>query len=611
MRPTRAGLSSTTPHWPKYPAPYGSPRTYPRTSSRLKHMALTVGKMAAMLSPESADRPRYHSFRSGSGAHLTGKDILVFCDGSGKDGRSGSENKTNVWRLYELALAQKGVDRAGWGAFHNSTLRQHEIIYLPGVGSGSNRNPYNLLVRLFGSTIVDNIVDAYLHVAKHYEAGSKVYLFGYSRGAFVVRKVASLIYRIGIIREREDMLKLWDRHERPVAWNLIDSPPRGSAIRIQLVHRALVVWDTVGAIRSVHPKSKMEADILGMSDEELPPNVNHAFHVVAFHENRKLFRVTLFQPDSKQQHKLREVWFPGAHADVGGGDVKAGLPNISLIWIIGELQTNCSLFISHDDLEYPTEIQSLSPSDAYHESPKWKRLVDKCENRLALLSKSSLVHETVLYLRNSMPDYLDPRSNSESPMLTISDLGSIGWDIKASLVARNAFETLKHANATSKQKLKEQAESYRNRVNSLRVSRTLGLSATTADQIWSPDKGMPQPRRPNIIGDKPPNAPTPSFLTPNTTNTRHRAGSYVPARVQSPILAQANSHNLTPETRRAARHDAHSRGVLAFQESAPGTRSLPQAGPLLDHSTLRPKGKDHTGKTLPKEVRRQDSKRGS
>ncbi|KAG8729742.1 hypothetical protein FRC11_008110 [Ceratobasidium sp. 423] len=183
----------------------------------------------------------------------------------------------------------------------------------------------------------------------------------------------------------------------------------------------------------------MEADILRMPDEELPSNVNHAFHVVAFHENRKLFRVTLFRPDSEQEDKLKEVWFPGNHSDVGGGDIKRG-----------ELQTACSLPISHDDLEYPTEIASLLPSNEYHNAPAWKRSVDKCETRLGLLRKSSLIHETVLYLYNSMTDHLDPRSKFKGQLLTMNDLASTGWDIKASLVTRNAFESFKHADAMTK-----------------------------------------------------------------------------------------------------------------------------------------------------------------
>ncbi|CAE6503479.1 unnamed protein product [Rhizoctonia solani] len=568
-------------------------------------MSLKVGKDNSMLSPgmlspgtlspDNIDRARYHSFQSGIGPHLTGKDILVFCDGTGKDGKQSTDNKTNVWRLYQLALSPSVNNQAGWGPIKPSTLRQHEIIYLPGVGSGSNRNPYNLLVRLFGSTIVDNIVEAYLHVAKHYEAGSKVYLFGYSRGAFVVRKVASLIYRIGIIRKREEVLKLWDRHERPVPWNLIESPPRGSAIRIQ----ALVVWDTVGAIRSVHPKSKMEADILGMSDEELPPNVNHAFHVVAFHENRKLFRVTLFQPDSERETKLKEVWFPGAHSDVGGGDIKkVGLPDISLIWIIGELQNACALPIAHDKLDYPTDIQKLSPSDAYHESPKWKRVVDKCETRLRLLSKSSLVHETVFYLKSSMPDHLDPRSKPKSRMLTINDLGSLQWDIKASLVMRSAFETLKHANAMAQQKLKEQAAYYRSRVNSQYAPDTPRSSISSIDQIIISNERTRQTRSSSIATSKPPNTSPPPTSTLGKINTRHRAGSHVPARSQSLVPGQATRQESTLAIRGTAKHATHSGGVMAFREP----RTKPRYPPEPEQPNPEPRETYPSDKIHPKGV---------
>ncbi|CAE6411627.1 unnamed protein product [Rhizoctonia solani] len=206
-------------------------------------MSLKVPQETTLLSPRTIDRPRYHSFQSGTGTHLTGKDILVFCDGTGKDGKLATDNKTNVWRLYQLVLLPRETretNRAGWSPFNNSSLRQNEVIYLPGVGSRSRRNP----VQISSSAIVENIIQAYLHVAEHYEARSKVYLFGYSRGAFVVRKVASLIYRIGIIRQREEVLKLWDRHERPAPWNLIDSPPRGSAIRIQFAFKLADVTST-------------------------------------------------------------------------------------------------------------------------------------------------------------------------------------------------------------------------------------------------------------------------------------------------------------------------------------------------------------------------------
>ncbi|CAE6503826.1 unnamed protein product [Rhizoctonia solani] len=351
----------------------------------------------------------------------------------------------------------------------------------------------------------------------------------------------------------------------------------------------------------------MGADILGMSDKELPPNVNNAFHVVAFHENRKLFRVTLFQPDSKQENKLKEVWFPGAHAEVGGGDVKkAGLPNISLIWIIGELQAACSLPISHDDLDYPIDIESLAPSDAYHDSPKWKRLVDKCETRLGLLHQSSLVHETVLYLKNSMPDHLDPRSKLKSQMLTINDLGSIKWDIKASLVARSAFESLKHANAMAKQKLQVQAAHYRSRVNSLYQSHTPRSSITSIDQILDTNERIPQARRSTIAGNKPPELSTPLSPTPPKITTRYRVGSHVPAGSHSFMPRQAARPEPTSDAHSSARRGTHPVGVLAFQESVP--RYWHPLDP--DDTNVKPRRKYRGEKLRPEEVQWQHDKPG-
>lgn len=83
----------------------------------------------------------------------------------------------------------------------------------------------------------------------------------------------------------------------------------------------------------------------------LPETVENALHAVAFHENRRLFRVTLFENNSSPSTDLQEVsspdtyigliliiekvWFPGCHSDVGGGgEEKTDLPKISLEWML-------------------------------------------------------------------------------------------------------------------------------------------------------------------------------------------------------------------------------------------------------------------------------------
>ncbi|KAB5588839.1 hypothetical protein CTheo_7716 [Ceratobasidium theobromae] len=517
---------------------------------------------------------KHHSIPALYPGESTIKDILVFCDGSGKDGSVKEENCTNVGRLYKLFKSKDRPGSAGLSAFGSLTSRPREIIYIPGVGSGPITNPANLLARLFGTTIVQTILDAYSHIAKHYEEGDDIYLFGYSRGAFAVRKVASLIHRVGIIRNTNQLLKLWDQYERPVPWDPVTSQPTSIPIK------ALVVWDTVGAIHSPPNLSAMNTRILGMPKKELPPNVQHAFHVVAFHENRRLFRVTLFELQSADHPcRLKEVWFPGAHSDVGGGGSKeVGLPDVSLAWVIGELQAICTLAIPHEKLQYPLELKKLAPSDAYHESPPWKRLVDKCEPRLRLFTPSSLVHETVLYLRNAILFALDPRPQPTPHVLTIKDLDSIGWDIKACIVARNAFETLKQVNACAQEKLKEQAASYRSRFSSLYMPRT--RKSTGVSQVEGDNEHLPRSRRTSTASQGFHEAPTP--LPPNAPlgNARLRAESHAVPRSRHTPPGEPVPRRTPSVTSQSARSDVFSGGVVAFREPTSKGMYSPKLDPL-------------------------------
>ncbi|KAF8596429.1 hypothetical protein BDV93DRAFT_500451 [Ceratobasidium sp. AG-I] len=353
------------------------------------------------------------------------KNIMVFCDGTGKDGASakGQEEPTNVWQLYQLMKQAYPRPSAEEG------VGDH-ILYLSGVGSGSAKNPVNLLGRIFGVGIVNIVVEAYLYIATRYQQGDRICLFGYSRGAFVARKVASLIFRIGLVPGRDRFLELWQQQEKPIPWKT--SVRTESNIPIQY----LAVWDTVGAIYSKHI-SKMHGDILGMPDEELPLNVVNAFHIVAFHENRRLFLVSLFKPNGVTQ--LKEVWFPGAHSDVGGGGSKfTELPRLSLIWLIGEIGD--ILRIPHDQIEYPS-LRKLNPTNAYRDSPAWKRLVDRCQTRLQskVLTPRSRVHETVVGIKKVQ----DLRPDSSLRMLSIDDLRVINWNLSTCLVSCNALETYK------------------------------------------------------------------------------------------------------------------------------------------------------------------------
>ncbi|KAG9086405.1 hypothetical protein FRC06_003110 [Ceratobasidium sp. 370] len=209
-------------------------------------------------------------------------DILVFCDGTGKNGRVDSE-QTNVYRLY--SLVGRMPTRKEQPGQHR---RKRKLLYIPGVGAEAKGIP-KYLAQVFGKTIVDMVIRAYMYISQNYKPGDNVCLFGYSRGAFVARKVAGLLHRIGIVGNEEELLDQWKRREKPVPWDQVKDTPQSVPVR------CIGVWDTVGAIYS-SPDCEIK-DLLGIPDAELSPNIQLALHVCAFHENRKRFRVTLFEPN--------------------------------------------------------------------------------------------------------------------------------------------------------------------------------------------------------------------------------------------------------------------------------------------------------------------------
>ncbi len=51
-----------------------------------------------------------------------------------------------------------------------------------------------------------NIADAYLYLMRTYEPGDKVYIFGFSRGAYPARALAALLHKSGLLAPRDDNL---------------------------------------------------------------------------------------------------------------------------------------------------------------------------------------------------------------------------------------------------------------------------------------------------------------------------------------------------------------------------------------------------------------------
>jgi uncharacterized protein (DUF2235 family) len=123
------------------------------------------------------------------------KNILIFSDGTGQIGGMRPDQRlSNVYKLYNAMRP---------GPF--STIRPSDQVafYDPGLGAGevkglTFRKIRNMLEAAVGTGIDDNVIDCYERIISYYEQGDRVFLFGFSRGAYTVRSVANVMNLCGI-----------------------------------------------------------------------------------------------------------------------------------------------------------------------------------------------------------------------------------------------------------------------------------------------------------------------------------------------------------------------------------------------------------------------------
>lgn len=106
------------------------------------------------------------------------------------------------------------------------------------------------------------------------------------------------------------------------------------------------VFDTVG-FHDFHITSSLFGEKFELPNTILSRDVQYAFHALSLDEQRAAFTPTLWHsPVSvSADQELLQVWFSGAHLDIGGGEPDPRLSNITLAWMI----QNCT---KHAQLEF-------------------------------------------------------------------------------------------------------------------------------------------------------------------------------------------------------------------------------------------------------------------
>lgn len=305
---------------------------------------------------------------------FTPRNLVALSDGTGNS--AAKLLKTNVWRLYEALDLTSGGQVA---------------LYDDGVGTASFK-PIAILGGAFGYGLKRNVLDLYMFLCRNYRAdpddaafakasadtpsrGDRIFVFGFSRGAYTARILAALVANVGLIEADSEAelrrLSLWAyrtyRADRfPHSW------PVRFGRRVRDV--ALRAWDALRGKTAFDPSRTVKADIefLGVwdtvaayglpvdeltrgwerwiwpmlpKDRRASPHIRRACHALSLDDERQTFFPLLWSEHEEPQNaasvhvdqeRVTQVWFAGMHSNVGGGYPDDSLASTPLAWMAGE-----------------------------------------------------------------------------------------------------------------------------------------------------------------------------------------------------------------------------------------------------------------------------------
>ncbi|MEM7177433.1 MAG: DUF2235 domain-containing protein [Pseudomonadota bacterium] len=186
-----------------------------------------------------------------------------------------------------------------------------------------------------------SVLRGYAFLCQRYRPGDRIYLFGYSRGAYAVRSLGGMIGHLGLLkpeeagerRLREAFVLYMSRDHRAMATFAGRYSIRDVPIRM------IGVWDTVRALGLPVPLfAPLSPVATQFHDHSLGAHISYGFHALAIDEDRVAFRPILWRQSPEWHGRLEQAWFPGAHGDVGGHlhQLQSARPlsNIPLNWML-------------------------------------------------------------------------------------------------------------------------------------------------------------------------------------------------------------------------------------------------------------------------------------
>jgi len=256
--------------------------------------------------------------------------------------------------------------------------------YIHGVGDSANPL-VKFLGGVFGVGVISRVVRGYTFISRSYSPGDEIHLVGFSRGAYTARALGGMIAKVGLLNPRtydptdkEEAYRFgiaaWAKSKSlslegankltDVANHLLrfietfvasELPTNGLIRDVPL--KSVAVWDTVGSLGIPEYAGDKRMDVFRFVDTKLSDRVERGFHAMAIDEMRRDFPVTRWEP----RDRIEQVWFVGAHADVGGGypASESRLSDTALGWMMKKLSGLGVAFAT--PLVSPLDPQTVGP----------------------------------------------------------------------------------------------------------------------------------------------------------------------------------------------------------------------------------------------------------
>jgi len=242
------------------------------------------------------------------------KNLVICLDGTFNGMHTVSPHTTNIAFI---------ADAAGDTDSGNPQMPNQVVHYEDGVGVGSLVFD-KYISGAFGYGVFTQARRAWKFIKLNYQIGDKIFIFGFSRGAYAAKQLASMIVHCGVGNTLYDNLESDYRAWFKLAGTHVESPR-------QMVE-FLGLFDCVPGNRF----TGNSADRARLNSPDLEAGIKHFRHALARDERRWSFSPIVFRPNTATE-SFQQIVFPGFHCDVGGGGLSTeGLSTVPMWWIMRE-----------------------------------------------------------------------------------------------------------------------------------------------------------------------------------------------------------------------------------------------------------------------------------